>query len=53
VERAGTLEQVRRDAVDVAIRAAERLVRKSLDGDDNRRLVQDYLSQLGAPAARA
>lgn len=53
VERAGTLEAVRRDAVEVAMRAAERLVRKNLDSDDNRRLVQDYLAQLGAPAARA
>lgn len=53
VERAGTLEAVRRDAVEVAMRAAERLVRKNLDSDDNRRLVQDYLAQLGTPAARA
>jgi len=52
-ERATMLEQVRRDSVDLAIRAAERLVRKNLDGDDNRRLVQDYLAQLAAPAARA
>lgn len=52
-ERAALMEQVRRDSVDVAIRAAERLVRKNLDGDDNRRLVQDYLAQLGTPAARA
>ncbi|HYH81896.1 MAG TPA: F0F1 ATP synthase subunit B [Longimicrobium sp.] len=53
-ERASMLEQVRRDSVDLAIRAAERLVRKNLDGDDNRRLVQDYLAQLGGtPAARA
>ncbi|HET7462196.1 MAG TPA: F0F1 ATP synthase subunit B [Longimicrobium sp.] len=53
VERAGTLDAVRRDAVEVAMRAAERLVRKNLDSDDNRRLVQDYLAQLGTPAARA
>lgn len=53
-ERAGMLEQVRRDAVEVSMRAAERLVRKNLDADDNRRLVEDYLAQLGtAPAARA
>jgi F-type H+-transporting ATPase subunit b len=52
-ERATMLEQVRRDSVDVAIRAAERLVRKNLDVDDNRRLVQDYLAQLATPAARA
>ena len=54
VERAGTLEAVRRDAVDVAIRAAEKLVRANMDTEANRRLVQEYLAQLGtAPAARA
>jgi F-type H+-transporting ATPase subunit b len=53
-ERAGMLEQVRRDAVEVAMKAAERLVRRTLDGADNRRLVEDYLAQLGGtPAARA
>jgi F-type H+-transporting ATPase subunit b len=52
-ERAGMLEQVRRDAVEVAMAAAERLVRRNLDAADNRRLVEDYLAQLSAPAARA
>lgn len=52
-ERAGMLEQVRRDAVEVAMHAAERLVRRNLDAADNRRLVEEYLSQLSAPAARA
>jgi F-type H+-transporting ATPase subunit b len=52
-ERAGMLEQVRRDAAELAMRAAEKLVRRSLDGDDNRRLVQEYLAQVVTPAARA
>lgn len=52
-ERAGMLEQVRRDAVEVAMHAAERLVRRNLDAADNRRLVEEYLSQLSTPAARA
>ena len=52
-ERAGMLEQVRRDAVEVAMKAAERLVRRNLDAADNRRLVEEYLSQLSAPSARA
>jgi len=52
-ERAATLEAVRRDAVEVAIRAAEKLVRANMDTDANRRLVQEYLQQLGTPAARA
>jgi len=51
-ERAGMLEQVRRDAAELAMAAAEKLVRRSLDGDDNRRLVQEYLAQV-APVARA
>ena len=53
-ERAGMLEQVRRDAAELAMAAAEKLVRRSLDGDDNRRLVQEYLAQVTTtPAARA
>ncbi|HEX6746578.1 MAG TPA: F0F1 ATP synthase subunit B [Longimicrobium sp.] len=52
-ERASTLEQVRRDAVDVAMAAAERLVRKNLDTADNRRLVEEYLGAVAAPAPAA
>jgi F-type H+-transporting ATPase subunit b len=50
-ERAGNLEAVRREAVDVAMAAAERLVRKNLDTADNRRLVEEYLRVAAAPAA--
>jgi F-type H+-transporting ATPase subunit b len=53
-ERASLLAAVRADAVDVAIAAAEKLVQRNLDGDDNRRLVQAYLAQLdGQGGARA
>ncbi|HEV7589308.1 MAG TPA: F0F1 ATP synthase subunit B [Longimicrobium sp.] len=52
-ERAAMLEQVRRDAAELAMRAAEKLVRRSLDAADNRRLVEEYLAQVVAPAARA
>ena len=38
--------EVRREAVDVAIAAAERLLRERLDSEDDRRLVEDYLSSL-------
>jgi F0F1-type ATP synthase membrane subunit b/b' len=41
---------VRREAVDLAIRAAEKLVRRSLDAEDNRRLVREYLAGVGARA---
>ncbi|HEX2095026.1 MAG TPA: F0F1 ATP synthase subunit B [Longimicrobiaceae bacterium] len=52
-ERAVALDTVRRDAVDLAIRAAEKLVRRSLDAEDNRRLVREYLGQLAEPAVPA
>jgi F-type H+-transporting ATPase subunit b len=52
-ERASTLEAVRREAVDIAMAAAERLVRKNLDSADNRRLVEEYLGVVAAPTAAA
>jgi F-type H+-transporting ATPase subunit b len=52
-EREVALDSVRRDAVELAIRAAEKLVRRSLDAEDNRRLVREFLGQVGEPAARA
>jgi F-type H+-transporting ATPase subunit b len=50
-ERAAALDSVRREAVDLAIAAAEKLVHRTLDGEDNRRLVQGYLGQLEAQGA--
>ena len=52
-EREVALDSVRREAVELAIRAAEKLVRRSLDAEDNRRLVREFLGQVGEPAARA
>ena len=52
-EREVALDSVRRDAVELAMRAAEKLVRRSLDAEDNRRLVREFLGQVGEPAARA
>ena len=52
-ERASMEAAVRADAVDVAIAAAEKLVQRSLNGDDNRRLVQGYLAALDGQAAAA
>lgn len=40
---------VREEAVDVAIAAAEKLLRRNLTPDDNRRLVQEYLGDLDDP----
>jgi F-type H+-transporting ATPase subunit b len=52
-EREVALDSVRREAVELAIRAAEKLVRRNLDAEDNRRLVREFLGQVGEPAARA
>jgi F-type H+-transporting ATPase subunit b len=54
-ERRVMADQVRAETVDIAMAAAEKLVRRNLDGDANRRLVMEYLSGIGAgrPAAAA
>lgn len=52
-EREVALDTVRRDAVVLAMSAAEKLVRRNLDTEDNRRLVMESLAQMGQPAARA
>lgn len=52
-EREMALDAVRRDAVVLAMAAAEKLVRRNLDNEDNRRLVMESLAQMGQPAARA
>ncbi|HEX8432137.1 MAG TPA: F0F1 ATP synthase subunit B [Longimicrobium sp.] len=53
-ERQAALDAVRREAVDVSMAAAERLVRRNLDGEDNRRLVREFLGQMSvAPATTA
>lgn len=46
-EREELTAAVRRDAVDIAIAAAERLVSERLDDEANRKLVRDYLSEIG------
>ncbi|HEV2148307.1 MAG TPA: F0F1 ATP synthase subunit B [Longimicrobiaceae bacterium] len=52
-EREATIDAVRRDAVELAMRAAEKLVRRNLDAEENRRLVREYLGQLSGPAVPA
>lgn len=51
--REAALDSVRREAATIAMAAAEKLVRRSLDTEDNRRLVREFLGQVGTPAARA
>jgi F-type H+-transporting ATPase subunit b len=52
-EREAALDTVRRDAVELTMRAAEKLVRRNLDAEENRRLVREYLGQLSGPAVPA
>jgi F-type H+-transporting ATPase subunit b len=40
------MDQLRREAVEIALAAASRLVERDLDGEQNRRLVRDYLAEL-------
>jgi P-type Cu+ transporter len=49
-EREAALESVRRETVMLAIAAAEKLLRRSVDAEDNRRLVREYLDQVAEPA---
>ena len=49
-ERDGALDAVRREAVDLSIAAAEKLVQRTMDTEDNRRLVLEYLGQASRPA---
>jgi F-type H+-transporting ATPase subunit b len=52
-EREMALDSVRRDAVVLAMAAAEKLVRRNLDTEDNRRLVRESLAQMAQTPARA
>jgi F-type H+-transporting ATPase subunit b len=45
------LDQMRRDTVELAIAAAERLVHRNLDDEQNRRLVREFLGQVDRRAA--
>lgn len=45
------MDQVRRDAVELAIAAAEKLVQHNLDDEHNRRLVREFLGQAERRAA--
>ncbi|MDQ3556128.1 MAG: F0F1 ATP synthase subunit B [Gemmatimonadota bacterium] len=49
-ERDRAVEAVRREAVEIAMAAAEKLIGRNLSGDDNRRLVLEYLGELDGSA---
>lgn len=46
-ERVELVASVRRDAIDLSIAAAERLINEKLDDAGNRKLVRDYMTELG------
>ncbi len=46
-ERDSAVAELRREAVDLSLAAASKLIEKRLDGDTDRKLVQDFLSTLG------
>ena len=45
-ERNQAIEQIRHEAVDLAMAAASHLLKKTLDSDDHRKIVSDYLKNL-------
>jgi F-type H+-transporting ATPase subunit b len=50
-ERERAVEAVRREAVDLALAAASKLIEQRLDADTDRKLVTDYLNRLPAGTA--
>jgi F-type H+-transporting ATPase subunit b len=46
-EREDLVASVRRDAIDLSIAAAERLINEKLDDESNRKLIRDYMTELG------
>jgi F-type H+-transporting ATPase subunit b len=46
LERRRLREDIRREAVEISLSVAERLIRTRLDGEENRRLVTEYLAEL-------
>jgi F-type H+-transporting ATPase subunit b len=46
LETARAIDEIRREVADLTVTATERLMRKSLTGEDHRRLVEDALAEL-------
>jgi F-type H+-transporting ATPase subunit b len=53
VERENAVDEMRRDTVELAIAAAERLIRANLDDEANRELVRRFLAEAGESRATA
>ena len=52
-ERLKAVESVRREAVDIALAAAAKLVGQRLDSENDRRIVNDFLNRVGSQPAGA
>ena len=52
-ERDKAIAQLRREAVDLAIAGASKVVEENLDNDKNRKLVESFLSSLSRPGTGA
>lgn len=52
-ERLKAVESVRREAVDIALAAAAKLVGQRLDSENDRRIVNDFLNRVGTQPAGA
>lgn len=51
-EQRAASESIRRETAEIAVRAAERILEKNLDGPEQRRLVEDFLNELPDRPAR-
>ena len=49
LETARALQQIRREAVDLSVMIASKLIQRNLTKEDNERLIEEALSQVGGP----
>ena len=52
-EKSRAISDLRAEVADLAISAAGRVVRESMDGERQRRLVEEFLAETGTPGAKA
>jgi F-type H+-transporting ATPase subunit b len=52
-EREQAMTELRREVAALAVQAAERVVRRSLDDQTHRQLVEEFLSEQSTPGTRA
>jgi F-type H+-transporting ATPase subunit b len=52
-ERAQAMAELRREVASLAVLAAERVIHRSLDGEAQRQLVEEFLDERPTPAGRA